>query len=317
MRNHWPSLSYEDWKETYQTLHRWTQIVGKLRLCKTEWINHSWNSTLYVTPVGMTTSPFRDGDRSVSVDFDFSSQQLIFLTSEGDKVSFALQNESVASFFERFRGALKYLKIEADFEPHPNELEDATPFVKDTAHTTYIPSQARNFWQVLVGADQVLKRFRSDFLGKCSPVHFFWGSFDLAVTRFSGRVAPVHPGGVPHLPDRVTREAYSHEVSSCGFWPGNEIYPHAAFYSYTYPEPKGFKDYHIEPEAAFYHDELREFILPYEDMRTSASPEEDIMRFLKSTYVAAAELGGWDRAALENGKFFLDVRRAWADRRAR
>jgi hypothetical protein len=304
----WPSLNYREWNETYQTLHRWTQIIGKMRLSKTEWTNHSWHSTLYATPVGLTTSPIADGSRSFSIDFDFFSHQLVIVTSEGERRSLPLKQESVADFFSRFKQALQALEIEVQIYPHPNETPDALAFFADTTHASYQSERVQEWWRVMVAADLWLKRFRSTFVGKCSPVHFFWGSFDLAVTRFSGRPAPVHPGGVPNIPDRVVREAYSHEVSSCGFWPGNETYPHAAFYSYAYPEPTGFARARVEPKAAFYHEGLHEFILPFEAIRTSLSPEDDALRFFNSTYRAAADLGGWDRPALETSRFLADLR---------
>jgi hypothetical protein len=244
----------------------------------------------------------------MSVDLDFSQHQVIFVKSDGFRVSFPLKQETVASFYRRFKDALEYLDIKTEFDPHPNELAEDTAFFADTIHGTYITSQAQRFWQILVRVDQVMKTFRSEFIGKCSPVHFFWGSFDLAVTRFSGRRAPLHPGGVPHLPDRVAREAYSHEVSSCGFWPGNEIYPHSAFYSYAYPEPKGFKQAKIYPKDAFYHDKLCEFVLPYEAVRNASDPETEVMRFFRSTYETAANLDNWDRDALERSDLLTELR---------
>lgn len=304
----WPALDYHSWRPTYQTLHMWTQIVGKLRLCKTPWMNHSWHTTLYVTPLGLTTSAIPIGDESLSVDFDFSSHELAFAMSDGQKIRIPLRNETVSSFYRRFTSVLHHLNIETSFLPVPNEVSDAIPFAHDETHGTYDPKQAGDLWQILVRADRVLKAFRADFLGKCSPVHFFWGSFDLAVTRFSGRPAPEHPGGVPGLPDRVVRDAYSHEVSSCGFWPGNDIYPHAAFYSYAYPEPPKFNKARVEPKEAFYHEGLHEFILPYESVRNSSNPERAVMSFLESTYRAASDLGRWDRSSLEGGRYFNAVK---------
>lgn len=305
----WPDLDDEELRETYQTLHRWVQIVGKVRLTKTPCMNHSWHSTLYVTPSGLTTSAIPHEDGSFSVDFDFIDHSLRFTVSDGTKLALPLRNESVAAFSARFNETLLFLGINAAFDPHPNELPDAIPFFEDTVHATYIPEQAHDLWKVLVRTDQVLRGFRSEFLGKCSPVHFFWGSFDLAVTRFSGRPAPEHPGGVPHLPDDVTKEAYSHEVSSCGFWPGNDAFPHAAFYSYAYPEPPGFREAHIEPPEAFYHSGLREFILPYEAVHKSPDPGDLLRSFFRSTYIAAADLGSWDRAALEESPFLQTLKR--------
>lgn len=310
MQNPWPRLEYNEWIHTYETLHRWTQIVGKVRLRKTDWVNHSWHSTLYVTSSGLSTSPIYDGERSFTIDFDFCTHQLVVTTNEGVKVAWPLQSESVADFYHRLMQTIDSLHFRVHIDPRPNEVDDSTPFYNDMFHATYVPARAQSFWQVLVQVDRVLKKFRSEFLGKCSPVHFFWGSFDMAVTRFSGRAAPAHPGGVPHLPDRVAREAYSHEVSSCGFWPGNEIYPHAAFYSYAYPEPEGLSQAKIEPASAFYHSGLHEFILPYEAVRTAASPEQEILKFCKSTYEAAADLGHWDRESLEFSRYLLECRRA-------
>jgi hypothetical protein len=296
---HWPKLEYQVWQDTYQTLHRWMQIVGKLRLNLTEPMNHSWNSVMYVTPVGLTTSPIPLRDGSLSVDFDFATHSLKLTTSEGKTLSLHLQSESVADFYSRFMQALRYLRVEAQLDVHPNELPDTLPFPRDKIHHTYQPEHVENLWQVLVKSDLLLKRFRSRFTGKASPVHFFWGSFDLAVTRFSGRRAPEHSGGVPHLPDLVVKEAYSHEVSSCGFWPGNEIYPNAAFYSYAYPEPERFKDFPIQAEGAFYHEGLHEFLLPYESVRAHSKPEALISNFFNDTFCAAATNGNWDREGFE------------------
>jgi hypothetical protein len=307
----WPQLNYGEWLPTYQTVHLWTQIVGKLRLCKTDWMNHAWNSVLYVTPVGLTTTPFRTGNETLSVDFDFLAHKLIFLTSSGQRLELPLQQECVADFFGRFTEALKYLNVDWNFDPHPNELTESIAFSQDKIHRTYNQADMAKFWRVMSRVDQIFKTFRSEFLGKASPVHFFWGSFDLAASRFSGKVAPMHPGGVPHLPDRVAREAYSHEVSSCGFWPGNSTYPNAAFYAYAYPEPKLFKDFTIQPEAAFYHEGLREFILPYDAAIASQDPEKEIIKFLRSTYRAAAELGKWDRASLEKSELLWEMKRTF------
>lgn len=295
----WPTLEYSEWKDTYETLHRWVQIVGKLRLCKSPWCNHSWNSTLYVTSRGLSTSAIPLGQRSLTVDFDFHDHQLIFQDSLGKNFVLLLQNETVASFYERFLEALKIMDVEATFDPSPNEVADGTPFAQDTFHQTYNPLHAHQCFQVLVRVNNVFQEFRTDFVGKSSPVHFFWGSFDLAVTRFSGRRAPEHPGGVPHLSNEVVREAYSHEVMSCGFWPGNEMFPHAAFYSYAYPEPERFSRAKVVPPEAYYHQNLHEFILPYETVRTSLEPAATLMSFLESSYRVAANLGNWDRDMLE------------------
>lgn len=293
--HHWPELQYKDWKNTYETLHRWIQIVGKLRLNKSPCMNHSWHSTFYISARGLSTMAIPDGNRNFTVEFDFISHRLVFLTSDGRDVSFALRNESVRAFYKRFLGCLKKLKIEADIDPHPNEVADNTPFDQDTHHCTYVPKKAHLMWQIMVRVNNIMNEFRSQFVGKSSPVHFFWGSFDLAVTRFSGKPAPEHPGGVPHLPDVVAKEAYSHEVSSCGFWPGNELFPHAAFYSYAYPEPDNYKNQKIEPFEAYYNETLKEFILPYDSVLSYEDPDKVILSFFESTFRAATVSGHWER----------------------
>lgn len=309
MKHHpWPELEYSQWKNTYETLHRWCQIVGKLKLHMYPCTNHSWHSSLYVSPRGITTMAIPDGDRNFSVEFDFIDHRLIFVSSDQQYTSFDLKNESVASFYHRFMGALKKLNITAHFDLHPNECSDNIPFDKDTRHSTYVPKHAFHAWQVLVRASNVMTIFRSNFLGKSSPVHFFWGSFDLALTRFSGRSAPEHPGGIPHLPDIVVKEAYSQEVSSCGFWPGNELYPHAAFYSYAYPEPKGFNRAAVLPMQAFYNDTLKEYLLPYSEVLKSDDPQKLVLDFFESTYRAASELGGWDKTFLEDNHYLNMMR---------
>ena len=294
----WPPLPYESWKETCANLHLMTQIVGKVRLKQTPWANHSWHVTLYVTPRGLTTGPIPHGDRIFDIAFDLIAHELHIRTSDGGERRIALQPQSIASFHGRVMEALKALSVPVTINDHPNEIPNATRFTHDHAVRAYDAVHAHRFWRALIQADRIFKRFRTSFLGKCSPVHFFWGSFDLAVTRFSGRSAPLHPGGVPALPDAVTREAYSHEVSSAGFWPGGSGYE-AAFYSYAYPEPDGFRDSVIRPGAAFFHKELREFILPYDAVRSAEDPERVLLDFLYSTYEAAAVTGKWDRAALE------------------
>jgi hypothetical protein len=309
--HHWPELQYKDWKNTYETLHRWIQIVGKLRLCKSPCMNHSWHSTFSVTARGLTTTAIPDGSRNFTVEFDFISHRLIFLTSDGKVLSFALRNESVKAFYKRFRGCLKKLKIEADIDAHPNELTDNTAFDMDTHHCTYVPKKAHLMWQIMVRVNNVMNTFRSQFIGKSSPVHFFWGSFDLAVTRFSGKTAPEHPGGVPHLPDVVAKEAYSHEVSSCGFWPGNEQFPHAAFYSYAYPAPAEFKNQRVEPFEAYFNETLGEYILPYEAVLTYGNPEEVILSFFETTFKAATTtaLDHWEKN-LEESEFLNLIRKS-------
>jgi hypothetical protein len=294
----WPELPAAELQATTSTLQLWTQIVGKVRLAKTPWWNHSWQVTLYVTARGLSTSPIPDGQRSFQLDFDFVDQVLLLETSWGARAHLPLTAEPVADFHARLMAALAGLGIEVHIDRRPNELPDAIPFDEDRAPRVYDPAMAHRFWQALVQADRVFKSFRTGFLGKSSPVHFFWGAADLAVTRFSGRRAPAHQGGVPHLPDAVVREAYSHEVSSAGFWPGGAgLDP--AFYSYAYPEPAGFRQAAIKPEAARYSPELGEFLLPYEAVRRARDPDATLLAFLQSTYEAAATGGGWDRAALE------------------
>jgi hypothetical protein len=294
----WPALSYPLWRDTAATLHLWTQIVGKVRLALTPWLNHSWQVPLYVTARGLGTSPIPLGSEIFEMELDFIAHRLITRTSSGAERSLPLEPQAVSDFYRRVIDLLRELRIEARVLDMPNEIADAVPFSQDHIHASYDASAAHAFWRVLLQADRLFKLFRSSFLGKASPVHFFWGSFDLAVTRFSGRSAPPHPGGVPSLPDAVTREAYSHEVSSAGFWPGNDVFPQAAFYSYAYPEPGGFRDARLPP-GAYFERSLGEFILPYDSVRTAADPDALLLDFLSSTYEAAAEAGRWDRAALE------------------
>jgi Family of unknown function (DUF5996) len=295
----WPALPLDGWQDTYATLHRWTQIVGKVRLARTPWINHSWHVTLYVTARGLTTGPIPAGPRAFQIDFDFVDHQLLIRTSDGAARSVELRPRSVADFHRAVMGALRDLGVETAIYARPNELEDATPFAEDEARAAYDGDAARRCWRILVQTERVFTAFRARFLGKCSPVHFFWGAFDLAVTRFSGRPAPPHPGGVPHLPDRVAREAYSHEVCSAGFWPGGGAVSYPAFYSYAYPEPPGYREASVRPAGAAYNTDLREFLFPYDAVRAAESPDEVLLEFLDSTYQAAADLGKWDRAALE------------------
>jgi hypothetical protein len=295
----WPELPYPAWRDSCETLHLWTQIIGKIRLAKTPWLNHSWHVALYVTPRGLTTSPIPDGAHSFQIDFDFIDHVLRIATSDGAQRQLPLQPQSVASFYAAVMAALADLRIEVAIDDMPNELPAPLRFSQDTQHAAYDPEAVGRFRQVLVNADRVFKAFRTAFLGKASPVHFFWGSFDLAVTRFSGRRAPRHPGGVPHLSDDVAAEAYSHEVSSAGFWPGGGAIDFPAFYSYAYPAPEGFSDAKARPDAAFFSKELGEFILPYDAVRTAAQPDEALLEFLQSTYEAAADAAKWDRDALE------------------
>ncbi len=295
----WPALPYEAWKDTCTTLQLWTQIVGKIRLAKTPWINHSWHVTLYVTSRGLTTSPIPYDGRAFQIDFDFIDHALLIQTSDGATRRLALEARSVAEFHDALMAALAELDIRVRIHGRPNEVADPIPFREDRVHAAYDADYAQRFWRVLLQADRVFKQFRTRFLGKVSPVHFFWGSFDHAVTRFSGRTAPPHPGGIPNLPDAVTREAYSHEVSSAGFWPGGGAVDYPVFYSYAYPTPEGFAAAPVRPEAAFFHEQLGEFILPYDAVRTAPAPDAMLLEFLQTTYEAAADGANWDRAALE------------------
>jgi hypothetical protein len=297
--NDWPELPTAAWRDTYATVHLWTQIVGKIRLTKSPWLNHSWHVTLYVTPRGLSTSPIPDGTRTFQIDFDFIDHALHIATSDGAHRQFALGGHSVAGFYADTLAALAELGIAVAIDEMPNELPDPVRFSLDTAHASYDPDAVRRLLQILVNCDRVFKQFRTGFLGKASPVHFFWGSFDLAVTRFSGRLAPRHPGGVPNLPDSVACEAYSHEVSSAGFWPGSGAIDYPAFYSYAYPAPAGFSTAKIKPVAAFFSEALGEFVLPYDAVRTATDPDQALLDFLQSTYEAAAVAAKWDRDALE------------------
>ena len=294
----WPDLPYNRWRETAATLQLWTQIVGKVRLTLTPWLNHGWQVPLYVTARGLGTSPVPAGSEILELEFDFISHRLIARTSRGENREVPLERQTVADFYRCVIDLLDGIGVAVAIHEMPNEVPNPIRFSRDRTHSSYDPAAAHRFWRALVQADRAFKLFRTGFLGKASPVHFFWGSFDLAVTRFSGRAAPRHPGGVPGLPDAVTREAYSHEVSSAGFWPGNEVFPHAAFYSYAYPEPAGFRDQPVAPGARF-DGALGEFILPYDTVRSAADPEALLLEFLSTTYAAAAETGGWDREALE------------------
>ena len=295
----WPELPYEAWKDTYATLHMWTQIAGKIRLVQTPWLNHSWHVVLYLSPRGLTTSPIPYDDRSFQLEFDFIEHVLVASTGDGAVRRIGLHPRTVADFYAELMRTLAGLGIEIRIDDMPNELPDPIRFSQDRTHASYDPEFAARHWRLLARIEPVLFQFRTAFIGKSSPVHFFWGSFDLAVTRFSGRRAPLHPGGVPHLPDAVAQEAYSHEVSSTGFWPGNEMIPYPAFYAYAYPEPPGFAQAAIRPADSFYSDDLHEYVLPYDAVRKAENPERALMDFLMSTYDAAASLGKWDRAALD------------------
>jgi hypothetical protein len=299
LQSSWPELPLASWRETCETLHLWTQIVGKIRLARAPWLNHSWHVALYVTTRGLTTSPIPDGIGTFQIDFDFIDHHLRISRSDGAQRQLALAGQSVASLYAAVVAALAELGIPIAIDEMPNELPEPIRFSQDRTHASYDPDAVRRFLQILVNVDRVFKQFRTGFLGKASPVHFFWGSFDLAVTRFSGRRAPRHPGGVPHLSDEVACEAYSHEVSSAGFWPGSGAIDYPAFYSYAYPEPAGFRAIRVLPDATFFSEALGEFILPYDAVRTAAQPEQALLEFLQSTYEAAADAARWDREALE------------------
>ena len=296
----WPPLPLEPWADTSATLHMWAQIVGKIRLRESAPINHGWHSTLYLTSRGLTTSPIPHGLETFQIDFDFIDHVLVVTASDGGVARVALEPKTVAAFYRQVMEALHGLGMDVRIYAKPNEVADPIPFERDEVHCAYDAEAVNRFWRVLVQSDRVFKRFRSGFIGKCSPVHLFWGALDLAVTRFSGRRAPEHPGGIPNLPDRVTREAYSHEVSSAGFWAGGGAIAYPAYYSYAYPEPPGFGEARVVPSPAFYSQDLHEFILPYDAVRTAPDPDGMLLEYLQSTYVAAADLAKWDRAALES-----------------
>jgi Family of unknown function (DUF5996) len=299
----WPELNWPDWQQTAETLHRWTQIVGKVRMKLAPVANHWWQVTLYVTSRGLTTSPIPYGAMTFEVAFDFIDHAVVIETSAGACERIALGPFSVAAFYSEFIERLHRLGIDVHIWTTPCEIPDAIPFQDDHGHAAYDADHAQRFWRVLLCSHRVFSAFRSQFLGKASPVHFFWGSFDLAVTRFSGRLAPPHQGVAPNTANWVMREAYSHEESSCGFWPGNGGYGRAAFYSYAYPEPPRFPDALLRTPGAFYDTQLKEFVLPYDSVRLCADPDRVVMGFLQETYVAAAEGGGWNRGALERIDF--------------
>jgi hypothetical protein len=301
MTDAWPALPLDSWRDTYATLHLWTQIVGKTRLALAPMENHWWQAALYVTPRGLTTSPMPQGNRTFAVNFDFIDHELQVTTSDGAIRTLPLVPRSVADFYAAYLAVLASLDLKVKIWPVPVEIESSIRFTEDRIHASYDADSATRHWRLLVQADRLLKRFRGQFLGKASPVHFFWGGFDLAVTRFSGRRAPPYPGGIPNVGNWVMQEAYSHECSSTGFWPGGGPVSEPVFYAYAYPEPEGFRSYPVEPAEARYNEELREFVLPYEAVRTAPSPEDALLRFVQTTYAAAADRGRWDRAALERG----------------
>jgi len=295
----WPELPYAAWKDTCATLQLWLQIVGKIRLAFMPWLNHSWHVTLRVSARGLATPLIPTATRDFQIELDFIDHTLWIRTADGHVRQVMLRPVSVAEFYADVMIALSELGISVRIDEMPNEIPDAIPFSRDRVHAAYDPDFANRFWRVLLRAHDAFSRFRTSFLGKASPVHFFWGSFDLAVTRFSGRRAPPHPGGIPHLADAVVREAYSHEVSSAGFWPGGGPIDYAAFYSYAYPAPEGFAVAPVRPAQAFFSKELGEFLLPYDAVRAAPDPDAALMEFLQSTYEAAANAAKWDRANLE------------------
>jgi hypothetical protein len=294
----WPEIPFTPWRETCAALHLYSQIVGKYRLARTPWVNHSWHATLYVNARGLTTSLVPDA-AGIEIAFDLVNHAVIGEAADGRRAEIPLGPMSVADFHARFRDLVVHLGGTPRFNGRPNEIPDAIPFRDDQQIRPYDADAVTRFFHALVSVSGVLSRFRTGFTGKVSPVHLFWGSFDLAVTRFSGRRAPLHPGGIPNLPDEVTREAYSDEVSSAGFWPGGGGTDFPAFYCYAYPTPKGFGEASVAPAGAHFDAKLGEFILPYDSVRTSADPEATLMAFLESTYRIVADLGGWDRDALE------------------
>jgi hypothetical protein len=300
----WPSLPLAEWNDTRDTLHRWVQMIGKTRLALAPPVNHWWHVTLYVTSRGLTTSAMPHRSQTVEVELDFIDHNLLIRTSDGATRAIALVPRTVADFYREYTALLDSLGLRVKLWPVPSEMGDTLRFTDDHQHRSYDPDYAARCWRILAQATRVIQDFRGGFIGKCSPVHFFWGGFDLACTRFSGRRAPPHPGGVPNLPYRIVREAYSHECISAGWWPGGGDGPmaEAAFYSYIYPEPAGYGEARVLPEAAFYHPDLREFVLPYEAVRTADRPDEVLLQFLQSTYEAGANLAGWDRSALERNQ---------------
>jgi uncharacterized protein DUF5996 len=299
MQQQWPVLSYEKGKDTFETLHMWTQIVGKIKLATLPWVNHSWHVTLHLASYGLTTQPLPYKDQNFQIDFDFIDHHLKITTSKGEFRKLDLHGISVADFYNRLFDLLHELKIDIKIKPSPVEIENPIPFQKDTVHKTYDEEQVTAFHKALHCIQNAFMKFRSEFKGKCSPIHFFWGSFDLALSYFSGRRAPKHPGGIPGMPDWVAQEAYCREVSSCGFWTGSEGLTEAAFYCYLYPEPKGYKDAKVRPQQAYYNTTFREFILPYAAVQQSADPENKLLEFLNSTYHTGADLAKWDRELLE------------------
>ncbi|UCH46609.1 MAG: hypothetical protein JSU95_10820 [Betaproteobacteria bacterium] len=299
----WPAIPYADWRDTAQTLHMWTQIIGKIRMVQSPWLNHAWHVTLYVTPRGMTTGTIPHDERTFSIDFDFIDHQLVIESCEGHVQKLPLVAHDTADFYNSVMSTLGKMGLPVTINTKPNEVEDPIPFPEDRTHSAYDAQAVNRFWRALYQIDRVFNIFRGRFGGKSSPVHFFWGSFDLAVTRFSGRPAPDHPGGVPNMPLWVAQEAYSHEVSSAGFWPGGDSFPEPIFYSYAYPTPEGFSDAKVGPDAAYWVGELGEFVLPYEAVRQTENPDTALLAFLQTTFDAAASLADWDLASMRRRHF--------------
>jgi hypothetical protein len=299
MEQNWPTLSYEKGKPTYETVQLWSQIVGKIKLAVLPWVNHSWHIALQITATGLTTGSMHYNDQNFQIDFDFTVHQLKIRTSNGETRQFDLHGISVAGFYKKIFEVLTDLKIDVTIKPIPVELADPIPFEQDTIHASYEDEQISAFHKALLNMQDVFMKFRAEFRGKCSPIHFFWGSFDLALSFFSGRTAPKHPGGVPGMPNWVAEDAYCREVSSCGFWTGGGGLNEAAFYCYLYPEPEGYKNAKVKPDEAYYHRTLGEFILPYSAVQSAEKPSDKLIEFLHSTYSIGANLAKWDRASLE------------------
>jgi hypothetical protein len=299
----WPAIPFNDWKDSAETLHMWTQIIGKVRLAQSPWLNHSWHVTLYLTPRGMTTGTIPHGHQTFSIEFDFIDHQLLIRASNGGGVDLPLRSQDTADFYAAVLGSLEELGLPVTINTMPNEVEEPIAFPEDRTHKTYDAAAVNRFWRVLCQVDRVFSAFRAEFQGKSSPSHFFWGSFDLAVTRFSGRTAPDHPGGLPNMPLWVAQEAYSQEVSSAGFWPGSAQFPEPIFYSYAYPTPSGFSEQPVAPAEASWSSDLGEFVLPYEAVRTADDSDRALTAFLQTTFDAAAKTADWDLEPIKRRHF--------------
>jgi len=299
-KHDWPALDFARMQPTLDSLHQWLQIVGKIRLRTMPWQNHSWHTALYVSPQGFSTNGIPYGEEVFQIDFDFKRHQLIIQCSHREPIGFTLEAMSVADFYQKIFSKLEELRISVEIHGSPNEMEPAIPFQENTAVSAYDPEVAFDLWQAMLKTSNVFQEFRSEFIGKCSPVHLFWGAFDLAVTRFSGNAAPLHQGGMPNMPLDVMQEAYSREVSSAGFWPGSKDFPFPAFYAYAYPSDPAFGEQPVQPKEAFYSEDMGEFFLKYEDVQRSDNPKEMLLSFLQTTYEAAANTSNWDRDRLEN-----------------